>query len=141
MAYTDLALDVHTDTNYFTDSAGLQMFHLLEHDGEGGASQLVDGFKAAQNLHDTDTEAYDTLSTTKMMFHASGNEGLSIQPQTAFPTLVHDTNTHMLQQVRWNNADRGALLIKPHHVSRSINVWYHSMRSEPANCWLSCRTC
>ncbi|SJX62422.1 related to trimethyllysine hydroxylase [Sporisorium reilianum f. sp. reilianum] len=30
-AYTDLALQAHTDTTYFSDPAGLQMFHLLSH--------------------------------------------------------------------------------------------------------------
>lgn len=130
MAYTDLALDVHTDTNYFTDSAGLQMFHLLEHVGEGGASQLVDGFKAAEKLKNEAPEAYMRLSLTKMMFHASGNEGLSIQPQTAFPTLVHDETTQTLQQIRWNSSDRGAVLIDPFELPEEVNHWYTAMRFE-----------
>ncbi|EHL02601.1 putative Trimethyllysine dioxygenase [Glarea lozoyensis 74030] len=57
-AYTSQALAAHTDTAYFTDPAGLQMFHLLSHtEGTGGKSLLIDGFKAAQTLEREDEEA------------------------------------------------------------------------------------
>ena len=36
-AYTNIALEAHTDNTYFSDPAGLQAFHLLSHtDGSGG---------------------------------------------------------------------------------------------------------
>ena len=105
-AYTDYALDVHTDSTYFTDPAGLQIFHLLSHEGEGGANQLVDGYHAAQILFLEDPAAYRALQDIPIMAHASGNEDISIQPAEPMHVLSHSRITHELMQVRWNNYDR-----------------------------------
>jgi len=123
-AYSSDALDVHTDTNYFTDSAGLQLFHLLSHDGTGGESSLVDGFYAARRLHETSAEDYAQLARTKLFYHASGNVGLSIQGQTAFPVLVHDEHTRMLTQIRWNTADKAAFAVDHEAQPDELNIWY-----------------
>jgi trimethyllysine dioxygenase len=127
-AYTDEALDVHTDTNYFSDSAGLQMFHLLEHDGTGGESQLVDGFECASILREENKAYYDNLARTKMFFHASGNEGLSIQPQTPFPVLVHDETTGELVQIRWNPYDKAAFAVKSSAQPEQLEEWYQAAK-------------
>lgn len=109
-AYTALALDAHTDNTYFSDPAGLQALHLLSHkDGEGGASLLVDGFKIAEDLRREDPKAYEVLSTVNVHSHASGNEGISIQPYRGFPVLNHDPSSGLLLQVRWNSNDRAAI--------------------------------
>ena len=124
-AYTQLGIGAHTDNTYFSDPAGLQVFHLLSHtDGEGGASQLVDGFAAAHELSQTDREAYDELSSARIYSHASGNEDSSIQPFRAFPTLVHDPQHHNLVQVRWNTTDRSAIDINMQHMRE----WYKAAR-------------
>ncbi|SLM38109.1 trimethyllysine dioxygenase [Lasallia pustulata] len=124
-AYTTLALPAHTDTTYFTDPCGLQMFHLLSHTaGAGGASLLVDGFKAAATLRLEAPAAYDVLSTVRVPAHASGNEGVSIRPVRAFPVLNHDPETERLVQVRWNNDDRGTLC----GDQRRVEEWYLAAR-------------
>jgi trimethyllysine dioxygenase len=103
-AYTSEAIGPHTDTTYFTDPAGLQMFHLLSHeDGEGGESLLVDGFRAAQDLDVRDRDALRTLSIS---WHASGNDGITIHPSRNFPVLTYATAEGLPMQIRWNNADR-----------------------------------
>lgn len=127
-AYSNVGLDIHTDTNYFSEPVALEMFHLLEHDGEGGESQLVDGFRAAYELWDAHPKQYERLATMKMFFHSSGNEGLNIQPHAATPTLVHDEYTKVLKQVRWNNADRGAILSTATNGPNKIRDWYEAMR-------------
>jgi trimethyllysine dioxygenase len=127
-AYTDEALDVHTDTSYFSDSTGLQMFHLLEHDGTGGGSQIVDGFQCAQNLRKQNREHYDSLARTRMFFHASGNEGLSIQPHTPFPVLVHDETTGDLVQIRWNPYDKAAFAVSARAQPEQLEQWYQAAR-------------
>ncbi|KAK4981453.1 hypothetical protein LTR66_009980 [Elasticomyces elasticus] len=120
-AYTSLGLEAHTDTTYFSDPAGLQLFHLLSHtDGSGGESLLVDGFRAAEILKREDPAAYRTLSEVGVWSHASGNEGVSIRPYKAFPVLQHEPWTGGLVQVRWNNADRAGLDVG---FSR-IQEWY-----------------
>ncbi|KAF2033652.1 Trimethyllysine dioxygenase [Setomelanomma holmii] len=124
-AYTNIALEAHTDTTYFSDPAGLQAFHLLSHtDGEGGASLLVDGFKVAQELCETDKEAYKILSTVNVHCHASGNEGISIQPYRGFPVLEHDLATGALLRVRWNSSDRASIELPIYEVE----TWYNAAR-------------
>lgn len=119
-AYTSLALQAHTDTTYFTDPAGLQMFHLLSHtDGDGGASLLVDGFHAAAILAKEDFAAYVILCRLPVLSHASGNEGITIVPAQNFPVfnlrsrLVRRPRgkSEKMMQIRWNNDDRGPLKI------------------------------
>lgn len=104
LAYSDQALPAHTDTTYFTDSAGLQCFHLLSHTGTGGETLLVDGFYAASKLT---TRSYDTLSRLKVPFHASGDSRFLLRPDNQ-PVLQHDHRGRLVQ-VRWNNEDRGIL--------------------------------
>lgn len=124
-AYTNIALEAHTDTTYFSDPAGLQAFHLLSHtDGEGGASLLVDGFKAADELWQTDRKAYEILSTVNVHGHASGNEGISIQPYRGFPVLEHDIATGDLLRVRWNSSDRASIELP----IEEVETWYDAAR-------------
>nr|RMZ71468.1 trimethyllysine dioxygenase [Pyrenophora seminiperda CCB06] len=124
-AYTNIALEAHTDTTYFSDPAGLQAFHLLSHtSGKGGASLLVDGLKVAQELYDADRDAYSILSTVNVHAHASGNQGISIQPYRGFPVLEHDTATGELLRVRWNSSDRASIELPIEHV----DGWYRAAR-------------
>jgi trimethyllysine dioxygenase len=64
--YTSLALEAHTDTTYFSDLAGLQMFHLLSHTGSAGRLLLVDGFAAARILQKEVLNSYDILAQKKI---------------------------------------------------------------------------
>ncbi|KAI7111997.1 hypothetical protein KC352_g35585 [Hortaea werneckii] len=94
---------------------------MLSHTGgSGGESSLVDGFAAAEQLYRQDPRAYEILSTTGVHAHASGNDGVNIQPSQAVPTFVHDQTLGMLQQVRWNNADRGGVAT----AFENLKHWY-----------------
>lgn len=124
-AYTQLGIGAHTDNTYFTDPAGLQMFHLLSHtDGTGGKSQLIDGFAAANELLEQDPEAYRMLATTTVHSHASGGKDISIQPQQAYPVLCHDPQNNSLIQIRWNTTDRAAIDLPIEEMDR----WYDAAR-------------
>ena len=126
-AYTASALAAHTDTSYYTDPAGLQMFHLLSHtEGSGGSSLLVDGFHAATRLRQQSPNAYKILSQFRVPAHASGNDGLSIQPSVPFPVLNHHPCTGELLQVRWNNEDR-ATIHQPADFE-DLRSWYMAAR-------------
>lgn len=120
-AYTNLLLGAHTDTTYFSEPAGLQMFHMLSHTGgSGGESLLVDGFSAATKLFHEDKEAYRILSEVRVWSHASGNEDASIQPYTCFPVLSHDPVMGHLVMVRWNNDDRAGIEAE----GELVDKWY-----------------
>ena len=124
-AYTQLGIGAHTDNTYFSDPAGLQMFHLLSHtDGQGGASQLVDGFGAAAELRHQYPEAYEMLSTVPVASHASGGD-ISLQPWATLPVLVHDPAAgEGLTQVRWNTTDRAAI----DAPMERMQAWYDAAR-------------
>lgn len=127
-AYTSLALGAHTDTTYFTDPAGLQMFHLLSHTaGEGGSSLLVDGFAAAKELALTFPKAFDILSTFRLYSHASGNQGINMRSYVPYPVLNTHRTGRYVYQVRWNNDDRAVL--KPDMPGgHSVEDWYDAAR-------------
>lgn len=133
-AYTNLALPAHTDTTYFSDPAGLQAFHLLSHTGpensssakgEGGKSLLVDGFHAANILKSEDPKAHKVLSSVRLPWHASGNEGITISPDRRYPVLEIDQDSGELTRVRWNNDDRGVV---PFGEEFSPLEWYDAAK-------------
>ncbi|ESZ90239.1 hypothetical protein SBOR_9376 [Sclerotinia borealis F-4128] len=118
-AYTSEAIGPHTDTTYFTDPAGLQMFHLLSHtEGTGGESILVDGFWSARLIRN---RYKDALSKIAVPWHASGNEGINITPNRPYPVMTMDSN-RKATQIRWNEADRGTI-----HPGYS-EEWYEAAR-------------
>lgn len=123
-AYTTLALGAHTDNTYFTEPAGLQMFHKLEFDGQGGESLFVDGFHVAQQLKARSPEAYRTLSTTLVPTHSAGDENVLIVPTPrAYPILNHGPDGQ-LYQIRYNNDDRSAL---NHLSSTQLEAFYDAL--------------
>ncbi|KAJ3050528.1 hypothetical protein HK097_008529 [Rhizophlyctis rosea] len=122
-AYTTLALPGHTDTSYFTEPIGLQLFHLLEHKGKGGQSLYVDAFNAAKQLRDRFPDAYEILSRFPVTAHCAGDEGIHITPSAPFTILEHDpANPSSLMRVRYNNDDRS--VISPHSLLSSSSASY-----------------
>ncbi|KAI6033285.1 Trimethyllysine dioxygenase [Pisolithus marmoratus] len=128
-AYTNVALGAHTDTTYFTDPCGLQIFHLLSHTGgSGGTSLLVDGFYVASLLKKFHPDYYDILSRVPIPGHASGDPTIRYRPSppSGYPTLQHDIITGELTQVRWNNDDRSAM---SHLSPEVVEKWYNAARA------------
>ena len=128
LAYSSQSLPAHTDTTYLTDSAGLQIFHLLSHPsppGTGGASLLVDGFYAASILAQKDPQAYSVLSRLRVPCHASGTSGTILRPILSQPVFQHD-EIGRLSQVRWNNEDRG--VIGASWTSDEVREWYRAAK-------------
>ncbi|KAH0542697.1 hypothetical protein FGG08_002930 [Glutinoglossum americanum] len=122
-AYTSLALQAHTDTTYFSDPAGLQMFHLLSHtDGSGGESLLVDGFAAAKILEKEAPSSFKVLSQKPIRTHSSGNEGVSIEPLIFEP--VFKSAGESLYRIRWNPSDRATM--DSWLDDKSLEDWYEA---------------
>lgn len=143
-AYTNYAIPAHTDTTYFSDPAGLQSFHLLEHkpapgetEAVGGESLLVDGFKVAELLRNFKLDYYYHLAKMPVMWHCSGNDGVTIRPYKLFPVIEEDKFLRIPIRIRWNTADRGVL---PYTSSwRSQKDWWRAAKKfdellkDPAN--------
>lgn len=140
-----MALAAHTDTTYFTDPAGLQTFHLLSHTkGDGGASLLVDGFRAAELLRLESPEAFEDLCRIKIRGHSSGNEGIAITPVHAFPVIVAELTSSgkrgEVTQIRWNNDDRAAMVeLDPKEISKfyaAAGKWVEILRRPQLEYWV-----
>jgi gamma-butyrobetaine dioxygenase len=67
-AYTAAALSPHTDLGTRELQPGLQLLHCRENSSTGGESTMVDGFRVAEVLRDTDPKAFKILSTRNWMF-------------------------------------------------------------------------
>jgi trimethyllysine dioxygenase len=125
LAYSSEALPAHTDTTYFTDPAGLQIFHLLSHTGKGGTTLLLDAFYTANILSTLYPTSYSLLSRLRIPFHASGNFGTLLRPVISQPILRHDGMGHLVQ-VRWNNEDRG--VVGAGWRPDEVRGWYRAAR-------------
>lgn len=81
----------------------------------------MDGFHAAETLKKESPEDFETLRKIKLPWHASGNQGVAIAPDMAYPVI--ETNGGNLHRIRWNNDDRGVV---PPDVD--VDAWYRAAR-------------
>ena len=88
VASTTLELKPHTDMPNYNNPPGVQMFHFLVNESEGGESTAVDGFKVAADLLARDPQAYQTLATTPVEFRMFSSRG-DIQSSNPLLTLDH----------------------------------------------------
>lgn len=106
-AYTTGTIGPHTDGTYALDAPGLQLFHCLEFEGEGGESLLIDGFRVADDLKREEPEAYATLARVEVPGQYL-EEGVHLRAER--PVLRHDS-AGRLAQVSFNNHDRAPFLL------------------------------
>lgn len=67
-AFTNERLISHTDLPNFENPPGIQFFHCIRNDAEGGETVLVDGFAVAQRLHETAPHHFDALVNNALSF-------------------------------------------------------------------------
>jgi len=68
LAYTSLALSPHTDNPYRKPVPCIQLLHCIENEVSGGFSTLVDGFKVATHLKESNPEYFEILTKVKVKF-------------------------------------------------------------------------
>ncbi|MEX0759435.1 MAG: trimethyllysine dioxygenase [Tistlia sp.] len=112
-AYTPGTIGPHTDGTYVEDAPGLQLFHCLEFEGEGGESLLIDGFRVAADLKREDPEAYAVLSRVAVPGQYL-EEGVHLRAER--PVMRHDAAGRLLQ-VSFNNHDRAPFLLPEPEMS------------------------
>ncbi len=66
LAYTALALPLHTDLTNQETPPGYQFLHCIANDAAGGGSTFADGFAIAQALREADEQAFLTLATVSI---------------------------------------------------------------------------
>lgn len=135
-AYTNIDISSHTDGTYWSDTPGLQLFHLLMHEGTGGTTSLVDAFHCAEILKKTHPECFELLTRIPVPAHSAGEEKVCIQPDIPQPIFKLDANGELIQ-VRWNQSDRSTMdswenPLEVVQFYRAIKQW-HKIISDPAN--------
>ncbi|XP_054612059.1 trimethyllysine dioxygenase, mitochondrial [Dunckerocampus dactyliophorus] len=130
-AYSQLALDRHTDTSYFQEPCGIQVFHCLKHEGTGGKTLLVDGFHAAENVRKQSPEHFELLSSVPIRHEYMENTGSHRNHMTGIgPVLnVYPWNNE-LYLLRYNNYDRSVINTIPHDVVRRWYVAHRELTTE-----------
>ncbi|XP_069105009.1 trimethyllysine dioxygenase, mitochondrial-like [Argopecten irradians] len=93
--YRTMYLGAHTDNTYFTNPSGIQVFHVLGHDGDGGQTLLVDGLHCAERLRAKHPEDFDILTRT-VFPHEYNEEKLRIR-SLGTVLSVHPTTRQFLQ--------------------------------------------
>jgi len=68
LAYTSIALPLHTDLTNQELPPGYQFLHCLVNDADGGGSIFCDGFAVAEDLRRADVAAFDLLVNTLIPF-------------------------------------------------------------------------
>jgi gamma-butyrobetaine dioxygenase len=105
LAYTGLALGVHTDNPYRDPTPGYQLLHCLIADAPGGDTLLVDGFAAAQVMLTEDPEGFELLASTPRPFRfADGTSDL----RAHFPVIGLDADG-MVKEIHFNNRSAAPL--------------------------------
>ena len=106
LAYTGVALGLHTDNPYREPVPGLQILHCVVGSREGGTNLFADGFRAAEILQYRDAEAFEILSSTPVRFEFSdANTYLS----AARPLIQCSSGT--VEAIHYNNRSVAPLQI------------------------------
>ena len=109
-AYTNIAIGAHTDCSYLTYVPGIQVFHCLYHDGDGGETLLVDGFNAAKILRNKNPQAFQLLLDTPVYHsHKETRSKNRVHLRHLTPILGIEPRFEKLQFIRYNPYDREAL--------------------------------
>jgi len=120
LAYTDLALGLHTDNPYREPVPGLQILHCVTGSQEGGISLFVDGFRAAEVLQSRDPDAFAVLGSTPVRFEFSdANTYLSAERP------IIQQNNRSVEAIHYNNRSIAPLQLS----SATIPKFYRAYRA------------
>ncbi|MGY0219371.1 TauD/TfdA family dioxygenase [Endozoicomonadaceae bacterium StTr2] len=98
-AFTRRGLGAHTDNPYRDPVPTIQLLHCLQNTATGGDTFLLDGFRAAALLRDTNPEAFDVLTRHEVSFDYQDTE----TALTASVKLIETSAQGDICRVRYNN--------------------------------------
>ena len=111
LAYTDRALQPHTDNPYRDPAPGLQILACLQSDAPGGETILIDGFKLAERLQSEDPHGFDLVTRHCTRFAYAGAEGVRLSAKKPLIELGADGE---LAAIRFNNRSAAPLVDVPY---------------------------
>ncbi|MCB2039364.1 MAG: TauD/TfdA family dioxygenase [Rhodoferax sp.] len=121
LAYTSLALALHTDLANQETPPGYQFLHCITNDAQGGGSVFADGFAMAQVLRDSDPQAFDVLAGTLIPCRFFDRD-CDIRIHKPVITLDH---AGAIQEIRFN-AHLVDLIDLP---LETVDAWYRAYRA------------
>lgn len=121
LAYTSLALALHTDLTNQETPPGYQFLHCITNDAQGGGSVFADGFAMAQVLRDNDPQAFDMLARTLVPCRFF-DRTCDIRIHKPVITLDH---AGAIQEIRFN-AHLVDLIDLP---LETVDAWYRAYRA------------
>jgi gamma-butyrobetaine dioxygenase len=121
LAYTSLALALHTDLTNQETPPGYQFLHCITNDAVGGGSVFADGFAVAQVLRESDPQAFDMLADTPIPCRFFDR---TCDIRTHAPVITRD-HTGAIQEIRFN-AHLVDIIDLP---MESIDAWYRAYRA------------
>jgi hypothetical protein len=117
LAYTDQALDLHTDNPYRDPVPTLQLLHAITTDNAGGETLFVDGFANAEALRREAPDAFDLLVRTPVRFTFVAESGACWSHAAPVLALGADGT---VETVRLNHRS----LDLPPGDAAAIDTWY-----------------
>ncbi|MEO1689272.1 MAG: TauD/TfdA family dioxygenase [Pseudomonadota bacterium] len=120
LAYTSHRLPPHTDLPNQEMPPGWQFLHCLANEAQGGGSEFLDGFAAAEALRGEDAEAFRLLSETTIPFRFH-DAGFDIRKRA--PVIELD-EAGALVEIRFNAHIADVLDLPP----ASVEPWYRAYR-------------
>jgi gamma-butyrobetaine dioxygenase len=99
LAYTGMALGVHTDNPYRDPTPGYQLLHCLIADAPGGDTLLVDGYATAQIMRAEDPKSFELLASIPRPFRFA--DAIS-DLRARFPVIGLDADG-AVKEIHFNN--------------------------------------
>ena len=112
LAYTNLALQAHTDNPYRNPVPTIQILHCLKSSTKGGDSKVVDGFNAAFQLKKKNKKYFNLLSKYCSRFEFKGKKKVHLKSRFPMITLSPDGE---LTAVHFNNRSIAPITDVPYH--------------------------
>jgi gamma-butyrobetaine dioxygenase len=130
LAYTPIALPLHTDLTNQELPPGFQFLHCLANEASGGGSLFSDGFAVAEDLRAEDPAAFDLLSTISVPFRFHDGD-TDIRSRKKVITLDEDGS---LKEICFNAHIAGILDIAPEKMPAYYRAYrrFMQMSRDPA---------
>lgn len=122
LAYTSIALPLHTDLANQEVPPGYQFLHCLVNDSEGGASVFVDGLKVLEDLRDEDPEHFNLLAhhAIPFRFHAENHDIRQHHP------VINLDNFGQIVEIKYN-AHLADIFDLPEEVMHDYYLAYRNL--------------
>ncbi|XP_033125945.1 gamma-butyrobetaine dioxygenase-like [Anneissia japonica] len=132
IAFTDTAIDFHTDICAMKSQPGLLMLHCIKQSTEGGDNHLVDTFKVIEDLKKEEPEVHSILSSTLFEFTDIGTDFNDFHFRVSKPAISygHEGN---INQVNIHFGRHHSMNVPPEQVYpvySALKVFFRYLYSE-----------